>query len=125
MPISQAPAPDLSFVQGLDPWVAVAALATIVILNVLYFVGPGLRDRFRPTGPTPTGGAHTAAVDAVPVALPAVMDRADIVSDRYIAHLEQQLADRDRVIADQERESERLRIDLDRLRDQQWRRGTQ
>lgn len=123
--------PDLSGLQGLEPGVAYAALATVALGMLLFYLGPGLRQRFtRPDPPAPTAAVDPLPVTSgpLPTALPAAMDRADAVYDRLVGHLEQQLADRNRVIAEQVREldrraneTERLRNELERLRDQlQW-----
>jgi hypothetical protein len=123
--------PDLSGLQGLEPGVAYAALATVALGMLLFYLGPGLRQRFtRPDPPTPTAAVEPPLVTSgpLPAALPAAMDRADAVYDRLVGHLEQQLADRNRTIAEQVREldrraneTERLRNELERLRDQlQW-----
>lgn len=127
-----APAiPDPSGLQGLEPGVAYAFLFVVGLGMLLFYLGPGLRQRFtRADPPTPDGSA-AAGTGPVPPALPAVMDRADAVYDRLVSHLEGQLAERDRTIKEQDRELarlrneiDRLRSDMERLRDQvQWRRG--
>ena len=127
-----APAlPDPSGLQGLEPGVAYAFLFVVGLGMLLFYLGPGLRQRFtRPDTPTPDGPG-VSGTGPVPPALPAVMDRAEAVYDRLVSHLEGQLAERDRTIKEQDRELvrlrneiDRLRGDVERLRDQiQWRRG--
>ncbi len=115
MSASQVPLPDLTALQGLEPGVAYAALAVIALGMLLFYLGPGLRQRFsHPTSPaTPEPPPPTGPL---PAALPATMDRADQVYDRFVDHLQAQLGDRDRTIAAQDRELGRLRGEVDRLR---------
>ncbi len=131
MTISQAPTiPDATALAGLDPGVAYALLSVIALGMLLFYLGPGIRARFAPkeAAKSPVEGSPSGAI---PPALPAVVDRADIATERLIAHLERQLdertrqlSDRDRELTAMDRELERVRADNDRLRDQiQWRRG--
>lgn len=123
---TQTPTPDLSFLNGLEPGVAYAALAVTALGMLLFYLGPGIKARLMPPTPPPADPAATspaAVTGSTPTALPAVMDRADALSDQYIGFLRQQIADRDRELADRDRELERLRMDMDRLRDQLYRRG--
>lgn len=115
-----APAiPDLSGLQGLDPGVAYAALAVIALGMLLFYLGPGLRQRF--TRPDPPAAGPAPPSMPLPPALPATMDQANAVYDRFVDHLQAQLADRDRTIAAQDRELNRLRNQIDR--DQRGGRG--
>jgi hypothetical protein len=111
---SQAPLPDLSSLQGLEPGVAYAALAVIALGMLLFYLGPGLRQRF--TRPDPPAAVEAGPSGPLPPALPATMDQANVVYDRFVDHLQQQLGDRDRTIAAQDRELARLRTEIDRLR---------
>lgn len=115
-----APAiPDLSGLQGLDPGVAYAALAVVALGMLLFYLGPGLRQRF--TRPDPPATGPVAPSGPLPPALPATMDQANAVYDRFVDHLQAQLADRDRTIAAQDRELNRLRDQIER--DQRGGRG--
>lgn len=112
---SQVPVPDLSALQGLEPGVAYAALAVVALGMLLFYLGPGLRQWVTRADP-PAAAAEPAPTGPLPPALPATMDRADQVYDRFVDHLQAQLADRDRTIAAHERELGRLRGEIDRLR---------
>ncbi len=120
-----SPVPDLSFLAGLDKTVALAALATIVITMTLIYLGPAIRERLRPAPPTPQ--VEPAGTAPQPPTVVAAVAQADDRTDRFIAHLQQQVADlsRDnnhlRTDLDRERaETERLQTELDRAT---WRRG--
>lgn len=115
-----APAiPDLSGLQGLDPGVAYAALAVVALGMLLFYFGPALRQRFM--SPAPPAADPAPPSGPLPASLPATMDKADEVYDRFINHLQSQLADRDRTIAAQDRELNRLRDQIER--DQRGGRG--
>lgn len=118
--ISPPTTPDLSFLAGLDPAVGIAAVIAIVIVQVLYFVGPGLRDRLRKP-PTPSPPGHTEpAIPVVAPALPQAIDQADRLSAEFIAYLKVTVEARDRRIDELERTVARLEQEIDRLR---WQRG--
>lgn len=114
------PLPDLSFLAGLEPGVAYAALATITIVMTLIYLGPGIRERLRPAPPATPPTADPPAAAPTPPQVTAAVQQADDIADKFIAHLQTQVVDLNRVNADLARENERLRIDLERAT---WRRG--
>lgn len=107
--------PDASTLADLEPAVAFAFLGVVALGMLLFYFGPALRDRLR-RNPPPTPDVESAK--PAPPALPAALDRADSLSDQYIAFLKKQVATQQRRIDTLEREVDRLRGELDRLR---WR----
>lgn len=108
------PVPDLSFLSGLEPGVAYAALATIVIVMSLIYLGPGIRDRLRPRPPSAVEPAPPTSPQTPTVV--AAVQQADELADRFIAHLRVQVDDLTRENADLGRAVDRLRTERDRER---------
>lgn len=113
---AQAPAlPDATALAGLTPPVAFAFLGVVALAMLLFYFGGAVRERIRTPPPT---GPPVEPAQPSPPALPAALDRADLLSDQYIASLKDQVATQQRRIDALEREIDRLRAELDRLR---WR----
>lgn len=116
-----APIPtDFSWLSGLDPGVAITALCVLALGMVLFYLGPGLRDRFRKAPPPPPAAPTGPAIPAVPPALPAAIDQAERVSAQFIAHLQDQVRDLEREADNLRQANTRLQADNERLL---WMRG--
>lgn len=119
MAIAQAPViPDASSLPT-DPVVAVAFLAVVALGMILFYFGKPLQDRVR-------GGAKDKPADIAPPTpvLPSpvqVLDRTTEMTNALIQVLKDQIADQDVENDRLRREIERLREDLEHCRDQ-WRR---
>lgn len=113
---------DFSWLSGLDPGVAYAALFVVALGMVLFYFGPGLRDRFRKAPPPPLQppAATGPALPVVPPTLPAAIDQAERVSAQFIAHLQEQVRELERDNDTLRGINARLQTDNERLL---WMRG--
>lgn len=86
------PLPSASDLASLDPAVAIALLVASVVIALLVYVGPSLRDRLRP--PTPPAPA-AATAPAVPTShgAHAAVDQAEVRTAQFIDHLLRQIQD--------------------------------
>lgn len=117
-----APLPSASDLAALDPAVAIALLVASVVIALLVYVGPSLRDRLRPPTPAPQPAAPTPAAPTSHGAHAAV-DQAEVRTERFIDHLLRQIQDggdredelEDRLRAKDAEHETRLRARDDRI----------
>lgn len=95
-----APLPSASDLAALDPAVAITLLVASVVIALLFYVGPSLRDRLRPpTPPAPPAApaappaTATATSPALPPAAPTAVDQAETRTAQFIDHLLRQIQD--------------------------------
>lgn len=88
-----APLPSPSDLAALDPSVAITLLVASVVLALLVYIGPAVRDRLRPPKPpdpsapaAPAGGA-VAAASLPPSSVGAAVDR----TEQFLQHLLRQI----------------------------------
>lgn len=94
---SPAPLPSPSDLAGLDPPVQITLLVASVVIALLVYVGPAIRDRLRPPKQP---DAATPAAPAAATPAPPTVDR----TDQFLQHLLRQLEE----AADREDELEAL-----------------
>lgn len=118
--------PDLSFLKDLPPGVAYLALVTVIVVTLLFYVGPVIRARLLPRPPEPpaaTPASPEVTMPAIPQSLPVVMDRADVMQQRFIDHLLRQIEGDAAENETLERRVEELQLEVQRLNRMLWQRG--
>lgn len=120
-----APLPSASDLAALDPAVAIALLVASVVIALLVYVGPSLRDRLRPRPPVaaPAIPAAPAVAAAMTHGAHAAVDQAEVRTERFIDHLLRQIQDggdredelEDRLRAKDAEHETRLRARDDRI----------
>lgn len=113
--------PDLTFLKDLPPGTANLALVTVLVVTVLFYVGPVLRDRLSKTAPPPTltpGEASTEQTAQLPAAmrpLPELLLEANVQNERFLNHVLGQLAEETREKQALEKRVEALQAEVQRL----------
>lgn len=113
--------PDLTFLKDLPAGTANLALVTVLVVTVLFYVGPALRDRLSKAGPLPTltpGEASTEQTAQLPAAvrpLPELLLEANVQNERFLNHVLGQLAEETREKQALEKRVEALQAEVQRL----------
>lgn len=115
--------PDLSFLKDLPPGTANLALVTVIVVTVLFYVGPVIRARLSPRPPDPGGsltpaadsGEQTAQLPAAIRPLPEVVQEATAQNDRFLNHVLGQLAEETREKQALEKRVDALQAEIQRL----------
>jgi hypothetical protein len=91
-----APLPSPSDLAALDPSVSITLLVSSVVLALLAYIGPAVRDRIRPPKPAEPPAPQAVPASASPPAhaLPGAstaVDQAEVRTSQFIDHLLRQL----------------------------------
>lgn len=89
-----APLPSPSDLAALDPSVSITLLVSSVVLALLAYIGPAVRDRIRPPKPAEPPAQQAVSASALAHAMPGAstaVDQAEVRTSQFIDHLLRQL----------------------------------